>query len=109
MASLGVVLDTELRRVLPRLAHRHGLSPAEQDELVDALYFTAHIVEPVDAPQGADELRDLADRPVLGTLARALSEGRAEALVTGDGDLLALQASWPILTPAAFWAAHGGP
>lgn len=53
---LDVVLSpyilAELRRVLPRLSHRHGLS---------------------------------------------------------DVDLPALSADWPIVTPAAFWAAHGGP
>jgi len=29
-------------------------------------------------------------------------------LVTGDKDLLALAERFPIVTPAGFWAAHGG-
>jgi predicted nucleic acid-binding protein len=29
-------------------------------------------------------------------------------LVTGDKDLLALSESFPIVTPAQFWARHGG-
>lgn len=95
------ILD-ELRRVLPRLAHRHGLSAAEIEDLVDALSIQAETVEPL--PDADPALRDAADQPVLGTLHAA----RADYLVTGDQDLLALADRHPIVTPAQFWATHGG-
>jgi predicted nucleic acid-binding protein len=34
--------------------------------------------------------------------------GAAQALVTGDKDLLALRDRYAIVTPAEFWARHGG-
>lgn len=98
------ILD-ELRRVLPRLAHRHGLSPAEAEELVDILSIQAEIVLP-DEPDIAI-LRDDDDLPVLGTLLAALHVSAANYLVTGDKDLLALNKRYPIISPAEFWSAHG--
>jgi uncharacterized protein len=108
--SLEVVLSDyilkELVRVLPRLAHRHGLSAAEVADLVDVLAIQADVVEP--AALQESELRDADDRPVLGTLLAALRNAGAAYLVTGDKDLLALAARYPILSPADFWARHGG-
>jgi putative PIN family toxin of toxin-antitoxin system len=103
---LSVYILDELRRVLPKLAHRHGLSANEIDDLIDALSIQAELVEPeaVDEP----ELTDANDRPVLGTLIAALHGAQAEGLITGDKALLALSARYPIRTPAEFWAAHGG-
>ncbi|MEW6765206.1 MAG: putative toxin-antitoxin system toxin component, PIN family [Pseudomonadota bacterium] len=99
------ILD-ELRRVLPRLAHRHGLSDAEMEDLVDILSIQAELIEP---RQEADhDLRDVNDLPVLGTLMTAVETCGAHYLITGDKDLLALAERYPILTPAQFWAAHGG-
>jgi putative PIN family toxin of toxin-antitoxin system len=98
------ILD-ELRRVLPRLAHRHGLSAAEIDDLADILAIQAELVAPLPATDPA--LRDANDRPVLGTLLAALHHGSAECLITGDKDLLVLGDSFPILSPAEFWARHG--
>lgn len=98
------ILD-ELRRVLPKLAHRHGLSSAEIDDLVDMLSIQAEVIEP--AATNEPRLRDLNDRPVLGTLLMALQSSGADYLVTGDKDLLALASSYPIITPSDFWAAHG--
>lgn len=99
------ILD-ELRRVLPKLAHRHGLGATEIDDLVDALAIQAELVEPeaIDEP----ELADANDQPVLGTLIAALHGGQAQALVTGDKALLALSDRYPIRNPAEFWATHGG-
>jgi predicted nucleic acid-binding protein len=54
-------------------------------------------------PEGNESLRDEADQLVLGTLRAA----KAEYLVTGDKDLLALAGRYPIITPAAFWERHG--
>ncbi len=99
------ILD-ELRRVLPKLSHRHGLSASDIEDLVDALALQAEMLEPaaVDAPA----LRDAQDLPVLGTLLSALKASGADYLVTGDKDLLALAQQYPIITPARFWTLHGG-
>ncbi|WP_288093875.1 putative toxin-antitoxin system toxin component, PIN family [Thiomonas sp.] len=99
------ILD-ELRRVLPRLANRHGLSHAEMEDLVDILSIQAELVEPLSETDS--DLRDADDLPVLGTLLTAIQEQGAHYLITGDKELLALAERYPILTPAAFWAAHGG-
>jgi putative PIN family toxin of toxin-antitoxin system len=108
--GLEVVLSDyilgELQRVLPRLAHRHGLSAHEIDDLIDALSILAELVDPDDVEES--ELADAADLPVLGTLVAARSLGLAQALVTGDKALLTLRERYPICTPAEFWASHGG-
>lgn len=108
--SIEVILSAyildELRRVLPRLAHRHGLTATEIEDLVDALAIQAEVIEPL--PDADPALRDVADQPILGTLLAALQGSRADYLVTGDHDLLALADRHPIVTPAQFWTAHGG-
>lgn len=93
------ILD-EMVRVLPRLS-RNKRSPAEIRDLADSFLFMAEIVEP---GGGVDEaLHDKADAPVLGTLLAA----RADYLITGYKDLLALAGKYPIVTPAAFFERHG--
>jgi len=103
--GLEVVLSRyiidELARVLPRLP-RVRLTPEEIRDLADSLMFEADMVEPEGAQDAS--LRDPADQPVLLTLLAA----RADYLVTGDKDLLALAGRYPILTPAEFWVRHGG-
>ena len=99
------ILD-ELRRALPGLAHRHGLSTAEIDDLVDVLSIQAELVEPL--PTEDAELRDPDDGPVLGSLVAALAMADADYLITGDKDLLQLADRYPIVDPATFWAKHGG-
>ena len=97
----------ELARVLPRLAHRHSLSASEIADLVEVLAIQAECL----SPESPDEpgLRDSADLPVLGTLIAAQSApGGVACPITGDKDLLALAGRYPIVSPAAFWAAHGG-
>jgi putative PIN family toxin of toxin-antitoxin system len=101
----GYILD-ELRRVLPRLVHRHGLSASEIADLVDILAIRAEVVEAVSVHD--PDLRDIQDQPVLGTLLAAMQGGRANYLITGDKDLLELADRYPVLSPAEFWAAHGG-
>jgi len=93
------ILD-EMVRVLPRLSRIH-LSPSEIRDLADSLMFLADIVEP-DAEQDST-LRDPADQPVLATL----QASKADYLITGDKDLLALAEKYPIITPSTFWARHG--
>lgn len=108
--SVDVLLSSyiveELRRVLPRLAHRHRLTLAEIDDLVDALSIQAEIIEPL--PSVEPDLRDEGDQPVLGTLLAAMKTSGADYLITGDKDLLALAERHPIVTPAYFWATHAG-
>lgn len=99
------ILD-ELRRVLPPLAHRHGLTPAETGDLVDILSIQAEIVQP--QPGTGPRLRDAKGQPVLDTLLATLAESGADYLITGDKDLLVLADRYPIVTPAQFWAAHAG-
>lgn len=97
---------SELRRVLPRLAYRHGLSASEIDDLVDALSIQAEVIEP--ATSSTPDLRDPKDQDVLGTLLTALQTSAADYLITGDKDLLVLADRHPIITPADFWAKHAG-
>jgi uncharacterized protein len=93
------ILD-EMSRVLPRLT-RVQMNPGEIRDLVDSFMFLADIVEP---DGGRDEsLRDPADQQVLGTLLVS----KADYLITGDKDLLALVEKYRIVTPAAFWERHG--
>ncbi len=94
------ILD-EMVRVLPRLP-RVSLSAAEIRDLADSFMFLADVVEPAGAQD--EKLRDPDDQPVLLTLLA----GRASYLITGDKDLLALAERHPIVTPAQFWARHGG-
>jgi len=93
------ILD-EMVRVLPRLPRIH-LNSSEIRDLADSLMFLADIVEP-DAEQDSG-LRDPADQQVLATLRAS----KADYLITGDQDLLALAEKYPIVTPATFWARHG--
>ncbi|QUN31843.1 putative toxin-antitoxin system toxin component, PIN family (plasmid) [Cupriavidus sp. KK10] len=93
------ILD-EMIRVLPRLP-RVQMTATEIRDLADSLMFLAEIVEPSGAPDEA--LRDPADQPILLTLLAA----KAQYLITGDKDLLALADRYPIVTPTDFWARHG--
>ena len=93
------ILD-EMVRVLPRLSRLH-LNSSEIRDLADSLMFLADIVEP-DAEQDSS-LRDPADQQVLATLRAS----KADYLITGDKDLLALADKYPIVTPSTFWARHG--
>jgi len=103
---LSVYILEELRRVLPRLTNRHGLTSAEIEDLVDALSLQAEIIEPL--PVADSELRDINDQPVLGTLLAALKLSDVNYLITGDKDLLVLAERYPIVTPANFWGLHAG-
>ncbi|AXS82529.1 MULTISPECIES: putative toxin-antitoxin system toxin component, PIN family [Marinobacter] len=99
------ILD-EIRRVLPRLRSRHGMSEAEIDDLVDILGLLAEILEPAALPP--ESVRDIKDTPVLGTLIRGMQTHSVDYLITGDKDLLVLKEHYPVITPAEFWSRHGG-
>jgi putative PIN family toxin of toxin-antitoxin system len=81
------------------------LSAAEQQELLADFLPYAEAVELPDAWPALPACREPKDQVFL-VLAQV---GRADALVTGDADLLALQGAlrFPIVTPEA-WAATGG-
>jgi putative PIN family toxin of toxin-antitoxin system len=102
---LPVCILEELRHVLPRLEHRHGLTAAEIDDLDDVLSIQAEVIEPL--PRLEPDLRDANDQPVLATLLAALNSSGAHHLVTGEKDLRALADRHAMVTPAAFRAAHG--
>lgn len=110
LGSVDVVLSLfiieELHRVLPRLSHRHGLSTLEMEDLLDILTIQAEVVDP--QPAADPSLRDINDQPILGTLLAAARSANADYLITGDKDLLVLADRYPILSPADFWARHGG-
>jgi len=96
----------ELRRVLPRLHHRHGLTCDEIDDLVDLLSILAETIEPDDPNES--ELRDSQDMPVLGALIAGVRRHSVDYMITGDKDLLVLSKRYSILSPGDFWAQHGG-
>ena len=95
------ILD-ELARVLPRLNHRLKWEAKDFADYIDILSLQADLVEA--QPLDGQAVRDVADIPVLGTLLAA----KADYLITGDDDLLALAAHYSIVSPAEFWRKHGG-
>ena len=103
--SIDVVLSRyildEMVQVLPKLP-RLQLTSAEIRDLAGSPLYQAAIIEPDSEIEPA--LRNPADQQILGTLRAS----QADYLITGDKDLLALADRYPILTPAAFWARHGG-
>jgi len=98
------ILD-ELRRVLPRLRHRHDLSDQEIDDLVDILSFHSELLDPHKLPDTS--VRDVQDLAVLGTFVAAQMLHEADYLISGDKDLLALSEAFPVIAPAEFWKLHG--
>lgn len=100
---LSAFILSELRRVLPRLRTRHGMTDAEMDDLIDILKVQAEEINPDPV---ADNIRDPNDLPILGTLVAGLRTHAIDYLITGDKDLLALSDRYPIVTPADFWARH---
>lgn len=90
----------ETARILPKFPSV-PLNPIELRELVDSYRLRAILVEPDFEIDPA--LRDPADQQVLGTLRAS----KADYLISGDKDLLALAEKYPIVTPASFWTRHG--
>jgi uncharacterized protein len=88
----------EIGRALeyPKIRRRLGWDDEQIELFIKQLYIRAEVVElgtiSVEVP------RDPGDAPILATLAAA----KADILVTGDGDLLALRGKYPIETPAEF-------
>jgi len=95
------ILD-EIRMALhyPKVRKRIALSNEDLDRYVQALRFTADIVEPASIRVEVPGDRD--DDVILATLVVA----QADALVTGDAALLALADRYPLVTPAEFAAKY---
>lgn len=88
----------ELGRVLayPKIRKVLGWDDEAITRFLKQLFIRAEMVEPKESR--AESLRDTSDAPILATLTTA----KADCLVTGDADLLALRSKYPILTPAEF-------
>ena len=87
---------SELLRVLAY--PKFSLDAAEREELLADFLPWCETVRIPEPPPVVPDCRDPYDRPFL----QLAIEGRADALVTGDKDLLALADAFvvPILTPA---------
>ena len=100
--SLTLVLSEplleELHKVLlyPKIRKRFDARSIDVPRFTELLRFFATLVET--KMYDATAVRDADDRELLA----ALIQRPADWLVTGDQDLLALSATYPILTPAAF-------
>ena len=104
-ALLDALLESETCRVVlsehilaefrGHAAKKFGAPADEVERAVDLLRQRVEIVEP--APLSPDACTDPDDLPVLGTGVA----GRADVLVTGDGELLVLREvlGMPILSP----------
>lgn len=96
------VID-ELERTWTHLAPRLQATPSDLADFIDTIGVRAELLRldaALLAQAGATGLRDPDDVPVLALL---IGSG-ADYLITGDKDLLALAASYPILPPAEFEA-----
>jgi putative PIN family toxin of toxin-antitoxin system len=92
---------TEIARVLsyPKIARFLRWDSDQAERFLKQLYLRSVMV-PLPESLPAEVPADPDDSPILSSLLVA----RAEYLVTGDFDLLALKDRYPILTPAAFVA-----
>lgn len=93
---LGEVILEEFRRAMIRKLRL----PEDRLAGAEAVFGTIDVVPKPSEPSAID-VRDRDDRWILATAV----DGRADVLVTGDGDLLAVagDAPLPILEPRAFW------
>ena len=91
----------ELSATWKRLAARHKHTPTDLSDWLDLMRLRCDLVAvsaEALAQAQASGLRDPNDWPILAMLIGA----RADFIVTGDKDLLALAQAYPILSPAAF-------
>jgi uncharacterized protein len=99
LRSHEIVISEHILKELARnLVGKAKLPASHADDMVVFLRRRARIVRPAKVPPSA--CRDHSDLPVLGTALAA----KAECLVTGDRDLLAIgeYGGIPILSPRAF-------
>jgi putative PIN family toxin of toxin-antitoxin system len=88
----------EIRRILayPKIRKRLRWDRDAIERFILLLRFRCTVVVP--PVKTFDRLRDPADAMVLATLVHS----EAEALITGDSDLLALADDYPVISPAEF-------
>jgi uncharacterized protein len=102
--AVGVVLSRyildEFIRVFPRLP-KINLQAEDVRNLTDSMTLFAEMITPDNFV--IDYLRDPKDKPIV----ELLLSSKADYLITGDKDLLALSEQYSILTSAAFWSKHG--
>jgi uncharacterized protein len=93
---VGETVLTELARVL---REKIGTPDVQVRDVVG--FVREHALVAAEAPLPAVDIRDATDLPILA----AALVGAADALVTGDKDLLVLKRvqALPILDPRAFW------
>ena len=94
-----VISNFILEELSRKLRDKFKYPEGEIAEIREAAMIAAEFVTPEEIP--GDACREPNDLPILGT---ALA-GRAEVIITGDKDLLALQTfrGIPILRPGEFW------
>ena len=97
-AVVSEYLLGEIARVLPRMNARLNWRVQEQQDYVEMMRILCDVVQPA----VTDAVRDKNDNPILGTLIAS----RANYLITGDKDLLALAEHYPVVTPAQFMQRH---
>ena len=97
----------EIGRVLeyPKIRRKLGWDDERIELFIKQLYIRAEVIEL--GPISVQVPRDPDDAPILAMLATRAKRARgaaakADVLVTGDGDLLALSGKYPIETPAEF-------
>ncbi|MSQ71899.1 MAG: putative toxin-antitoxin system toxin component, PIN family [Betaproteobacteria bacterium] len=96
--ALSLYQLAEIGRVLeyPKIRRKLGWDDQRIEEFIKQLYVRAEVIELGSVSVAVP--RDPDDASILATLAAA----KADVLVTGDGDLLALRDRHPIETPADF-------
>lgn len=96
--ALSLEQLAEIGRVLeyPKIRSRLGWGDQQIELFIKQLYIRVEVIEL--GAVLAEVPRDPDDAPILATLAAA----KADVLVTGDKDLLALRDRYPIETPAEF-------
>jgi putative PIN family toxin of toxin-antitoxin system len=102
-ACLPLVSTATVRELMHVLAYpKFKLTVVEQEHLLADYLPWTEVVRVPDPPPSVPVCRDPKDQMFL-SLAAA---GRADVLVTGDGDLLALagQVSWTLVSPADWLA-----
>lgn len=90
LAEIGRVLE------YPKIRRKLGWDDEQIELFIKQLYIRAEVLEL--GPMAVEVPRDPGDAPILAALVAA----KADVLVTGDGDLLALRDKYPIETPAEF-------
>lgn len=90
LAEIGRVLE------YPKIRRKLGWDDEQIELFIKQLYIRAEVVEL--GPVSVEVPRDPGAAPIIATLAAA----KADVLVTGDGDLLALSDKYPVETPVEF-------